>query len=691
MEQIIENLTAESICFGLDSVFLLDRKELGALASAFAGEDHFFHPEALFPMKEINMPMKVQRQVNEVYLQQVFEKYQQLCEEKEDTREFVRKLFEYLEKYWSFISIGGHKASVADELKLEAALTLIHYHVQFEKINHEVETESENDFLVCSVDFLGIKEFKFQHKYEGQLEWVIGASVFIELFREYVADTVFEILKLNRSCLIFSGGRHLHMLLPNTKQVKRRLEEFFVEINKWLYTCVDEKLSISYGFSEVSKEYDVRCSDDMYTRIFTEIADMKEKMQIQPFSLESLKYIEDEWMLGNIEKKQAQFAEQIRFFSKYVHNDCVYVISEETGQVAIAPKYWLSAVTMEEVDLISSIQKIYIQKETEIWTKSIPVTTIWLGRFPYGKTYDSLCENEEKTGILRIDVDDFKSKMLLEIKQGIDGRAPAHGKLGLSRQFCIFLRYYVAWWMQRNHLAVFLLHEGADDAFYIGSWNALEIFTERLSKLYCEYTGYEITFSGGMCTYSNKNLMIAANQAQKLMDYAKTFDGKNSLAVKKGSCILVRRLVQGDGTTGKWIETGLCQNQTEVVEEDCLLPKPAYFGKAFGGKSLKEQKARRKKKIVPLKELKEYLQGCHVISEENMKNDSDSFVMILKDLPFVGETAEICNLIDGAGYYLKKEQKLWMAAGSCFKKERYMVYCQLIGETPSYISFYESK
>lgn len=690
MEQIIYKLTVESICLGLDKVFLLNKKKLGTLASAFAREDHFFRAEELFPMKVINMPVKEQQQISETYLQHVFEMYQLLCEEKGETKEFVQKLLGYLEKYWSFISVEGHKASVADEVKLEAALALIHYHAQFEKMNHPTEMKSENDVLVCSIDFLGIKDFKFQQNYEEKLKWVIGASVFIELFREYVADTLFELLKLNRSCLIFSGGRHLHILLPNTKQVKRRLEEFFDEINKWLYTCVDEKLSISYGFSEVSKDYDAICSEDMYTRIFTEIADMKEKMQIQPFSLESLQYIENELKLGNIEKKQAQFVDQIRTFSKYVYNNCVYVITEKKGQVPIAPKYWVSAVTMEELDLISSIQKIYIQKEIEIQTKSIPVTKIWLGRFPYGKTYDSLCENEEKIGILRIDVDDFKSKMLLEIKQSIDGRALSHAKLGLSRQFCIFLRYYVTWWMQRNHLDVFLLHEGADDAFYIGSWKELEIFVERLSKLYCEYTGNEITFSGGMCMYSGKNLMDAANQAQRLMDYAKTCDGKNSLAAKNENRVFVRRLVQSDGTTGNWTETSMWQNQKEVVE-DCLLPKPAYFGKAFYGKPLKEQKARRKKKAVPLNKLEEFLQGCHVISKENMKNDSDSFVMVLKDLPFVGDIAETCDLIDGAGYYLKKKQGLYLAQGSCFKMEHYRVYCQLIGETPSYIGFYESK
>ena len=683
MERDCRQVTIDEICSGLEEIFLLGEKVLDSLPSAFGEGYRQFRPERLFPMKTLNMPEACQRKPEAFALARRQNVYQQLVERYGKEETFFQRLMDYLETEWSFLAVHGHSVSVADELTLKAVLALI-------RSLTEEETESNSPFLVCSIDFLGIKDFKFQKKWEHHLSHVVGASIFIDIFREFVADAVFERVGVNRTCLIFSGGRHLHTILPNTMFVKQTLKRLTQEINEWLYTCVDETLSLSYGFCEVPSSYDAVCCDDMYTRIFTEIADMKEKMQIQPFSEETLCRIEALLLTGKLKKQQNEFSEQLKCFSERIREDSVYVIAKEKGQVAIGPKHWLSAVSCDEDSEEVACRYQYVQKGATPREYDSVGTSIWLGHFPYKKEYEDLKSQGDEIGILRIDVDDFKAKMLLEIKQDKCGRAPLHGKYELSRQFCLFLRGDVACWMKQNGLAVFLLHEGADDAFYIGPWKEMETFAEQLSALYRAYTSGEVTFSGGMCVYAGKDLMQVVNQAQKLLEDAKRCRGKNRLVANVEGQVYGRSLAQTEaaGIWTKQVRTKVKEIGKEDGEMIFSVPKPAYFSEKFCGQSLQEQKAYRKKKRIPINELETYLKGCRVVVEETDEMRSE-LVVLLEDLPYVGKTALTCRLLEDAGYYLKKSTGLWLAKGSCLRADRYRDYCQKIGVNMRYIGFYE--
>jgi CRISPR-associated protein Csm1 len=51
---------------------------------------------------------------------------------------------------------------------------------------------------------------------------------------EHLVDELLEKLSLSRANLIYTGGGHCYMLLPNTDRVRKILKEYEVQINQWL-------------------------------------------------------------------------------------------------------------------------------------------------------------------------------------------------------------------------------------------------------------------------------------------------------------------------------------------------------------------------------------------------------------------------------------------------------------------------
>ena len=127
-----------------------------------------------------------------------------------------------------------------------------------------------------------------------------------------------------------------------------------------------------------------------------------------------------------------------------------------------------------------------------------------------------------------MDIDNFRSFMLG------DEKGYPFERMEMSKQFALFLRRDAARILQR-YPAVVMVHEGADDAFFMGPIGELLDFSLALHDHYLQYTAGQISFSAGICLYdvATEHFSAGAARAQALMDYGKTIEGKDGIVVNE--------------------------------------------------------------------------------------------------------------------------------------------------------------
>ena len=69
---------------------------------------------------------------------------------------------------------------------------------------------------------------------------------------EHIADEILSELNLYRCNLLYTGGGHFYMLLPNTKKTKEVLEIAQNKINEWFINEYGNSLYIAIASEEAS-------------------------------------------------------------------------------------------------------------------------------------------------------------------------------------------------------------------------------------------------------------------------------------------------------------------------------------------------------------------------------------------------------------------------------------------------------
>ena len=76
-----------------------------------------------------------------------------------------------------------------------------------------------------------------------------------------------------------------------------------------------------------------------------------------------------------------------------------------------------------------------------------------------------------------------------------------------------------------------MIHEGADDAFFVGTWDDIVRFAYALQSGCKDYTGGVVPMSVGISCYTSGSFLSAASEAQELLDRAKLIPGKDAVAL----------------------------------------------------------------------------------------------------------------------------------------------------------------
>lgn len=126
----------------------------------------------------------------------------------------------------------------------------------------------KNVFMLYSMDISGIQKFIYTIHSENAMKILRSKSFYLEIMMEHIIDCLLDRLHLSRANLIYSGGGHCYILIPNTEEVRTIVEKYNFEINQWFLDNYKVSLYISSGYSECSSNSLKNTPEGSYAEIF---------------------------------------------------------------------------------------------------------------------------------------------------------------------------------------------------------------------------------------------------------------------------------------------------------------------------------------------------------------------------------------------------------------------------------------
>lgn len=402
------------------------------------------------------------------------------------------------------------------------------------------------DFLLVSGDISGIQDFIYSVTTEHALKGLRGRSYYIQLISEMIAKKILDCFNLTYCNLLFCGGGHFLILLPNLVDSIEKLNGVYREINKVLYELHNGKLAaiivytpISYldflgeNFSVVLEKHSRRVAiekkrkfhniiDTDFLEVFEtggefkgceicgeEIDKKLNKCQLCE-SYEQLSDMVKKAKYLQIVKSKAQriVKNNWQAFFKYLGYDINFTEQKPTGGYVFK---------INDVDFI---------REDICGYKFEPFYT------PEGTLEDIAKKSEgfEKYGALRMDVDNLSRIFIDGLKNKTISRISM-----LSYMLQLFFSVQIRNIVEKNEFKdkSLIVYSGGDDLFILGCWSILprlaQIIYEHFKKFTCEHP--DINLSGGIFIAPSSKFPVyyAAIQAGKAEDLAKQCEGKNRI------------------------------------------------------------------------------------------------------------------------------------------------------------------
>lgn len=153
--------------------------------------------------------------------------------------------------------------SLFDHVKITAAVAASIYLYLEEKgernykaifLNEEKRRQflGEPAFMLVLADLSGIQDFIYTISSRGALKSLRARSFYLDLMCEHMADEILEELSLSRANLLYSGGGHFRLLLPNTRKAREAVEKARERFNRWLFKYYSTALYIEIASVPVS-------------------------------------------------------------------------------------------------------------------------------------------------------------------------------------------------------------------------------------------------------------------------------------------------------------------------------------------------------------------------------------------------------------------------------------------------------
>ncbi|WP_029759347.1 type III-A CRISPR-associated protein Cas10/Csm1 [Fusobacterium nucleatum] len=197
--------------------------------------------------------------------------------------------------------------SYYDHVKLTAAISACFYLYDKENKIQNFKNEyfpnsnrNEKKFLLASGEFSGIQNFIYTISSKMAMKSLRGRSFYLELFAEHIIDEILSALELSRINLLYSGGSHFYLLLPNTNKAKEVLNTYKEKINNFILKEIGTTIYFEMVYTETSAEElgnglskEIK-TENILGELFKKTSSKVSKSKLSRYSLEQLKELFNE-------------------------------------------------------------------------------------------------------------------------------------------------------------------------------------------------------------------------------------------------------------------------------------------------------------------------------------------------------------------------------------------------------------
>jgi len=436
--------------------------------------------------------------------------------------------------------------------------------------NRLLETcEKEQPFLFVLGDISGVQDYIYTITSKAALRSLKARSFQLELMQEVFIHNYLDDCGLSAIHVLYIGGGHFHLILPNTPVVRQKLEEHKNKANEY-FRQNDMNLRLLVTHTPFSAQELEGKNGKCFTDVHQIIAGQIREEKAHPLLDELSKEFDDSNHKG-AERCKICGKQTDRLFplaSDRESEACLQCLQLSEAGKLLNRYDFISQVIGENSDLtiLGKSFKFNVHSPSEAGIhfcfnleKMAPhCVYVPVSRYKNddNRGFEGLAEKaigKKYLGTLRMDVDYLGSIFAGGIQNPSISRVAT-----ISRFLTHFFRCYLDDILQGLYVTV--VYSGGDDLYLVGAWNDTILAAKRIREKFVQYCGHSIymTISGGVVVTKPKEPVYRvsriAEEAEKMAKQHRWLDG--TTPVEKDSLCLFYHTGDADmvrsRTTTNW-------------------------------------------------------------------------------------------------------------------------------------------
>ena len=505
--------------------------------------------------------------------------------------ESIRSLLSILEAYTSSLPYSskngvGTDISIYDHVKMTAAYSIclnryledqgkVDYYAEI--IEKEESFRNKKAFLLFSMDVSGIQKFIYTIHSDGALRMLRSRSFYLEIMMEHMIDEILETLDLTRVNLIYSGGGHCYILMPNTKDVQEKLGRLEKQFKEWFLKQFDVALYVAKGLAECSVNDLQNIPKGSYSEVFRTVSAEISEKKAKRYSADDILYLNrrkhhDDTRECRVCKRSdavnedgiCTFCEKLGALSKDILNKKFFTVLNDAPEGLPLPNgRYLIAQTDRELQESMRAEARYIRTygKNEFFDDNHIATKLWIGDYVKTKIsedgrvevqmttddYAKAAKGIDRIAVLRADVDNLGKAFVSGFS---DPYTTLSRTAAFSRHLSLFFKHHINTILKKGGRKVAIVYSGGDDLFLVGSWDDIIAAAIDIEEALKKYTLGTLSISAGIGIYPAKYpLSVCASEVEELEDESKKYpDSQNP---SKNAVTLMGETYSWNEFTGK--------------------------------------------------------------------------------------------------------------------------------------------
>ena len=495
---------------------------------------------------------------------------------------YVNSLLSTLEGYLSYVPSSTNNSeycdiSLFDHLKITTAIACCLYDYleentisDYSTLFSDCESYYDKDFmLLYSLDISGIQKFIYTISSSGALKGLRARSFYLDMLLENSIDCLLESLNLSRSNLLYLGGGHCYLILPNTAAVTAKLRDFEIDLNNWFLAKYKTALYVASAYTACSPNNLRDQPSGSYSALFNDITNQISQKKVSRYSAAQIKKLntittnqnERECVVcGSTENLDESCKCSLCYSLENISSRLIdngtekffLILSQKPDACCIELpfKQYLAVYDKDSVLKIMQSSQSYVRcySKNNMYYGCRVSSKMWIGDYSSAPSFEALankCTGIKRLGVIRADVDNLGEAFV----KGFDTNSVSISRTStFSRNLSLFFKYYINGLLRNGTYQITnkaekernatIVYSGGDDLFVVGAWDDIICFAIDLHNSLEKFTEGTLTISAGIGIFSDNFPIISmASQTGELEECSKHFDNnrKNAITLFEGS------------------------------------------------------------------------------------------------------------------------------------------------------------